>query len=237
MSKAKPTSSEVHPGPGFRIRTKIERADPAHVEALRQFPTPDICDLTNRLYAMSTRITNMVGDSVAGTACTVKVYPGDNLMVHKSLDVAQPGDVIVVDTLGGRTNAVIGDMVASKARHRGIAGFIIDGLVRDIPDCEEVGLPIFAVGSTPAGPLHRGPGEINYPISCGGVVINPGDIVIGDRMGVAVVQRQHAEDLIARLTAKAERTKEYAEKVRAGVFSMDWVDAELERSACPIDED
>ena len=122
---AKPSSAEIHPGPGFRIRKSFTRPDPELVKGLGEFPTPDLCDLTNRLYAMRFGIENIVNDeSIAGPACTVKVYPGDNLMVHKTLDIANAGDIIVVDTCGGRTNAVIGDMVAAKAKHRGIAGFV-----------------------------------------------------------------------------------------------------------------
>src|SRR3954466_12094589 len=91
---------------------------------------------------------------IAGPALTVKVFPGDNLMVHKSLDVAEPGDVVVVDAGGSSMNAVLGDLVSMKARHRGIAGFVIDGMVRDLPGIKELGFPVFARGTTPIGPLH-----------------------------------------------------------------------------------
>jgi len=234
---AKPRSSEITPGPGFRIRTRISRPEPEIVAALAQFKTPDLCDLTNRLYAMAPGIRNLVNEEpIAGPACTVKLYPGDNLMLHKSLDVARPGDVVVVDTCGGRTNAVIGDLVAAKARHRGIAGFVVDGLMRDLEECKVVGLPIYARGTTPAGPLHRGPGELNYPICCGGVVVSPGDIVIADSMGITVVAQESAEDLLRQLRDNSERLARYTEQVRQGVFSMTWVDDELARGGCSIEE-
>lgn len=234
---AAPRSSEINPGPGFRVRTSIARPAPEIVAALADFKTPDLCDLTNRLYAMAPGIRNLVNDEpLAGPACTVKVYPGDNLMVHKSLDVARPGDVVVVDTCGSRTNAVIGDLVAAKARHRGIAGFVIDGLMRDLEDCKEVGLPIYAQGTTPAGPLHRGPGELNYPICCGGVVVSPGDIVIADSMGITVITQESAEDLLRQLRENRERLERYTEEVRQGAFSMTWVDDELSRNDCPVAE-
>ncbi len=118
-------------------------------------------------------------------------------MVHKSLDVAQPGDVIVVDTSGSNASAALGDLVSTKARHRGIAGFIVDGLIRDLPGIRALGdFPVFARGTTPVGPLHRGPGEINYPISAGGVVVNPGDVIVGDATGVVVVPREIADELL-----------------------------------------
>src|SRR5665811_747715 len=179
-SVGKPKTAELHPGPGFRIRNDIERPDPALVSALGGFDTPAISDLMNRLYTMTPEISNLTDPQLrlAGPACTVKVYPGDNLMVHKSLDIASPGDVVVIDTSSSSLTAVLGDLVCTKARHRGIAGFVVDGLVRDLPGIRALGdLPVFARGVTPVGPLHRGPGEINHPISTGGIVVHPGDVV------------------------------------------------------------
>ena len=154
----KPKSADIHPGPGFRVRKEIERLSKEIIEQFRLFESPDISDLLNRMYAMSSEIHNVVNNaSIVGSACTVKVYPGDNLMVHKALSVAEPGDVLVVDCSGSFANAVVGDLVAQKAKSLGIAGFVIDGMVRDLPAMQEVGLPIYARGVTPVGPLHRGP--------------------------------------------------------------------------------
>ncbi len=114
--------------------------------AVRAFATPDISDLLNRLYAVNPAITLLTdpGHTLVGSACTVKVFPGDNLMVHKALDVARPGDVIVVDAGGATTNAVLGDLISAKAKHRGIAGFVVDGLIRDLPAIAELDFPVFA---------------------------------------------------------------------------------------------
>ncbi|MDA0629289.1 RraA family protein, partial [Acinetobacter baumannii] len=120
-------------------------------------------------------------------ACTVRVFPGDNLMVHKSLDIAQPGDIVVVTAGGSNMNAILGDMICTKAKHRHIAGFIVDGLIRDLPDILPLDFPVWARGTTPIGPLHRGPGEVNYPIACGGVVVNPGDLVVADDAGIVAI--------------------------------------------------
>ena len=160
---AKPRSAELHPGPGFRVRANFPRLDPSLMDQFREFATPDISDLLNRLYAVNPEIRGLTGPghSLCGPACTVKVFPGDNLMVHKSLDIARPGDVVVVDAGGTRTNAVLGDLISAKAKHRGIAGFVVDGLVRDLSAIDELDFPVFARGTTPIGPLHRGPGEIN----------------------------------------------------------------------------
>lgn len=236
---SKPQTAEMHPGPGFRIRTRIERPSPETVAGLGVFETPAISDLMNRLYAMVPAIRNLTDDQLrlVGPACTVKVYPGDNLMVHKALDVAERGDVIVVDTSGSMTTAALGDLVSTKARHRGIAGFLVDGLIRDLPGIRGLGdFPVFARGTTPVGPLHRGPGEINLPISAGGIVVNPGDVIVGDATGVVVVPREIADDLLARLTASARREADYVEAVARGDFTNDWVDALLERSGLTLDD-
>ncbi len=195
----KPASSEMHPGPGFRIRKTIERPPRELIDQFRQFETPDISDLMNRLYSMSPEIRNLTNEQpIVGPACTVKVFPGDNLMVHKALDIAQPGDILVVDACGSRTQAISGDLISSKAMHRGIAGFVTDGLVRDLPGIKSVGLPVYARGVTPFGPLHRGPGEINYAVSCGGLVVNPGDIVMADITGIIVIRKEFAREILDR---------------------------------------
>ena len=230
-----PQSSEMHPGPGFRIRKHITRPPKELVNRYREFDTPDVSDLMNRLYTMSPEIKNYINEAkIVGPACTVKVFPGDNLMVHKSLDILEPGDIIVVDAGASSMNGIVGDMIANKATHRGAAGFIIDGLIRDLPAMQEVGLPVFARGVTPIGPLHRGPGEINFPVSCGGIVVNPGDIICADPNGVVVVRKEIAEELIERLARKSASQKDYIQNVKKGVFSNEWVDRLLDQSNCPF---
>jgi regulator of RNase E activity RraA len=230
---AKPKSAEMHPGPGFRIKHDIDRPDPSLIAGFADFDTPTISDLMNRLYTMNSAITNLTSPDlrILGPACTVKVFPGDNLMVHKSLDIARPGDVIVIDASSSTMTAVLGDLVSTKARHRKIGGFVIDGLLRDLPAILALGdFPVFARGVTPLGPLHRGPGEVNYPISAGGIVVNPGDIIVGDLNGVVVVRREIAEDLLRRLLERAPAEDAYAASVARGEFSNDWVDKSLEQS-------
>ncbi len=233
----KPQSAEMHPGPGFRLRYEIERPDPETVSGLSRHQTPDISDLMNRLYAMEPEIRNMTDPDLrlVGPACTVKVYPGDNLMVHKALDIAQPGDVIVVDTSSSSLTAVLGDLVCTKARHRGVAGFIVDGLIRDLPAIKRLGdFPVFARDVTPKGPLHRGPGEIGYPISCGGIVVNPGDVVVADLNGVVIVPRDISDELLSRLDSKAAKESDYVTAVARGDFNNDWVDAMLEANGVEV---
>ena len=237
MVIGKPKSAEMFPGPGFRLRRDTDRPDPDVVAGFRDFETPAISDLMNRLYTMVPEIHNVTdpGLRILGPACTVKVYPGDNLMVHKSLDIAQPGDVVVVDASGSHMTAVLGDLVATKARHRGIAGFVVDGLIRDLPAIRALGdFPVFARGVTPIGPLHRGPGEINHAVSVGGIVVNPGDVIVGDPNGVVVAPRDIAPKLLERLRARAAAEADYTAAVARGDFSNAWVDDTLADSGLGI---
>lgn len=232
--KNRPKSAEMHPGPGFRIRWDFNRPDYNLISQFMEFDTPDISDLLNRLYAIKPEIHCLTGlhHKIAGPACTVKVFPGDNLMVHKALDVAKPGDIIVIDAGASPMNAVLGDLICTKAKHREIAGFIVDGLIRDLPGILELDFPVFARGTTPIGPLHRGPGEINFPITCGGVVVNPGDIIVADSAGIVVIPQFHADEILQRLINNKQRMSAYLEAVKKGNFSNEWVDNILKQNNC-----
>ena len=227
---SKPRTAEMHPGPGLRVRLNRQNSDPALIAAFGEFDTTAISDLMNRLFTMSHEIKPLTAPTlkILGPACTVKVFPGDNLMVHKSLDIARPGDVVVVDASGSSLTAVLGDLVSTKAQHRGIAGFVVDGLIRDLPAILELkDFPVFARGVTPIGPLHRGPGEVNYPISAGGIVVSAGDIVVGDQNGLVVVPQDAAVALLERLRGRAAVEADYHAAVARGEFSNSWVDAIL----------
>lgn len=230
----KPKAAEIIPGPGFRIRSSFERLDAGLMGQLAAFDTPDVSDQLNRLSALAPAIRCLTGPEsrVVGPACTVKVHPADNLMVHASLDVAQPGDVVVIDAGGTSVNATLGNLVCAKAQHRGIAGFIIDGYVRDLPKIEPLGFPVWARGGTTTGPWHNGPGEINYPISCGGVVVSPGDVIVADVAGVVVVPRDDVEEILARLRAFEGKNERYFAAIQMGDFSNKWVDDALAERGC-----
>lgn len=230
-----PKSARMNAGPGFRIRQDFVRPAQELIDGFREFASPDISDVLNRMYAMNNGIHNMTcRQSICGPACTVKVFPGDNLMVHKVLDVAKPGDVVVIDSGGTKSNAVLGDLICTKAKHRGIAAFIVDGLIRDLEQVREIGLPVYACGVTPIGPLHRGPGEINYPVSCGGIVVNPGDIIVGDLSGLVVVRQEFAYDTLETLTRQKPNLESYIKDVKLGQFSNQWVDSYLSENNCSI---
>ena len=238
MISQTPKSADLHPGPGFRIRENFDRLDTGLMKCFQEYEVPDISDTLNRLYALDAAITCQTDKRhrLCGPALTVHVFPGDNLMVHKALDIAKPNDIVVVDAHGTRgMNAVLGDIISTKAKHRGIAGFIVDGLVRDMPGIADLDFPVFARGTTPVGPLHRGPGEINCPIACGGVVVNPGDVIVADISGIVVVPREWAEVILQRLEAHKAHQEKYLEAVRRGEFSNAWVDGLLKQQECLID--
>ena len=239
MTSQRPKSADLYPGPGLRVRLDFPRLDASLMNRFQAYEVPEISDVLNRLYALDAAIKCQTNrrHRLCGPVCTVHVFPGDNLMVHKALDVAKPNDIVVVDAHGVRgMNAVIGDIVCTKAKHRGIAGFVVDGLVRDMPGIEHLDLPVFARGTTPVGPLHRGPGEINYAISCGGIVVNPGDMIVADISGIVVIPRESAEDILRRLDAQKAHQETYLAAVRRGEFSNAWVDELLRQQGCPIDD-
>jgi RraA family protein len=221
------------PNIGFRILPMPARPAKKLVKALAAMVTPHLSDNMNRMVAGGAALRPMHrGGKLCGPAFTVKVAPGDNLMVHKAIDTASPGDVIVVDAGGDLTHAIIGDIMSSYAEKRGVAGFVIYGAIRD---SAEIGLrrfPVYACGVTHRGPYKNGPGEINTPIALGGMVVHPGDIVVGDADGVVAVPLAHAEEILA--LAKAQFAKETAllEAITAGKADRHWVDETLRQRGC-----
>lgn len=133
----------------------------------------------------------------AGEAYTVLIAPGDNLGVHRGLAEIRPGQVLVVDGGAYDARAVIGDLIAEKALAMGVAALVIDGAVRDVADIENLGIPVYARTVIPAGPWKNGPYRLNGPVTVGGVVVSPGDIIVGDADGIAVVSAQSAEAILA----------------------------------------
>ena len=183
--------------PGFRVIYKKQNQE--NLKLAKEFiecPTANIADNMNRLPCIdaSIKMVNKSALKLVGVALTVKTRPGDNLMVHKALDMANPGDIIVVDAQGDMTNSILGELMCYYAMKKGIAGMIIDGAIRDVDTISELNFPMYAKGVQPKGPYKDGPGEINVPVSCGGMVVNPGDIIVGDLDGVVVIS---PEDLIS----------------------------------------
>lgn len=183
---------------GNRVFTKIKRPDRKVVEMFRNLPSSNINDEMNRLFCMHDYIRLLNPNTAVqllGTAVTVKAPIGDNLFFHEALDLAQPGDILVVDGGSGCNRSLAGEIMMRFAQMKGLAGFVVDGCLRDMDGAETLTMPIYAKGVTPQGPFKFGPGEVNVPIACGGQVVFPGDILVGDKDGVVVIRRQDALDV------------------------------------------
>ena len=182
----------------------------------------------HRVFAGGPALRPFHGDAeMCGVALTVRTRPGDNLMVHKALDIASPGDVIVVDASGDMTNAIIGEIMLRYAISRNLGGFIIDGAVRDTSAILTAGMPVYARGVTHRGPYKDGPGEIGFPVSVGGMVVSSGDIVVGDADGIVTIPQAHAEKVLALATAQQQREADILQSIADGTIDRSWVDQTL----------
>ena len=191
---------------GFRLIMDFPRPDAALVAGFRNAATGHVGDALGRSAAMDALI-KPVGPitSFCGVAFTVKTRPVDNLVVWKALELAQPGDVIVIATGGHLAHSTWGDLTSRVGAARGLAAMVTDGAVRDVDGIAEAGMPVFAAAVTPNSPQKDGPGELNVPVACGGQVVHPGDILVGDRDGVVVVPRADAAAALIEL----ERIRAY----------------------------
>lgn len=171
---------------------------------------------------MDPGIQSRSGLPLCGLAVTVNARPGDNLMVHKALQVAEPGDIIVVSTNGNTTSAVFGELMCRTAVARGLGGIVVDGAIRDADGMTALGFPAFSRTVTPGGCDKDGPGEINVPVSCGGTVVHPGDIVVADRDGIAVVHRADAAEVLELVRALVKNEERRVAEIQSGtVFKAD----------------
>lgn len=215
---------------GLRIDIDFRRTEPALVERARKVPVAVVGDVANRLQAFTAGFTQFGGrKTFAGPALTVRVRPGDNLFLHKALDLAKPGDVVVVDAGGAANTAIIGAMMTSYAKSRGIEALIIDGAVRDVAELRELDIAVLARGATPNGPFKTGPGEIGFPVSCGGLSIAPGDLMIGDEDGGLVVPLDQVARIIGPAEEKLRIEQEWEKQIAAGKWDRRWVDEALDK--------
>jgi RraA family protein len=218
---------------GFRILPVQRRPDNTLVMKFRDIGTSLISDNMNRIHAVGCKLRAFHGKGrMAGPAITVKTRPGDNLMVHKAIDLAEPGDVIVVDAGGETTHAIIGEIMVRLAARKGLGGFVIDGCIRDTEAISGGDFPVFARGATHRGPYKDGPGEINVPISVGGMVVHPGDIIVGDSDGVAVVPVGMAEAVYELASAQKKREEAMFAAIEDGTIDRSWIDAVLIQKGC-----
>lgn len=217
----------------------LKRQRAVSLELARQFlavPVANVSDCMSRMTAGGAALRPMHdGSPMAGPAITVKTRPGDNLMIHKALKLARPGDVIVVDAGGDLTNALIGEIMVGEAIHRGLGGIVIHGAIRDSAVLRKGRFPVFAAGVTHRGPYKDGPGEINVPIAIDGMVIEPGDLVIGDDDGLLCVPHAQAEQLLAAAHKKQEIEAVMVAEIADGTQDNTWIDAVLQRIHCSVE--
>lgn len=210
------------------IRRKFSRVSPVLVSNAAKFGSSLIADVAGRRGALNGRIQPLSRSMrFAGPALTVEVRPGDNLMIHAALAIAQPGDVIVVDGGGYLGSALTGFLMVSQARAAGIAAFVIDGAVRDIEETCSSDFPVFAAGINPNGPTKAIGGKVNWPVSVANVSVCPGDLVIGDADGVVVVPKEKAEEVCAAVQAKLDMEEAFLQSLAKGPVQNAWVTSAL----------
>lgn len=217
---------------GFRILPRIHTS-PSLVSLFEGLPASIISDNMSRLSgSLHLRPYHRPGTTLLGTALTVRVRSGDNLMIHKALDMAEPGDIIVVDAGGDLTNSLFGELMMSYAMQRKLGGVVLNGAVRDADIIAAGSFPIYAAGVTHRGPYKDGPGEINVPIALDGMVIQPGDLVIGDADGLLCVPHDDVEQVLAACREKVALEQKTITNIRAGKHDTSWVDARLKAIGC-----
>lgn len=203
---------------GFRIYQIQRRLSKDIIEEMGKIPVPNIADAMGRFRIMDPGIKSMtINETVVGTAVTVMARPADNLMIHKALEIAEPGDIIVVNTGGNSKNAGWGGLMTRSAIELKIYGAIIDGAIRDVKEINELGFPIFARTVVASGCDKDGPGEINCSIACGGVVVNPGDIIVASEDGIAVVPLEDAAEVLEKAKKIREMEAKRIEQIKNGI--------------------
>jgi regulator of RNase E activity RraA len=217
--------------PGFRIHARWRRPDATLLSSFGAASSAQIADCMSRLGAMDSGMRPIwSAPRVIGAALTVWCHSGDNLMLHKGLSLAAPGDVVVMNTQGNVVNAGFGELLAASAVHAGVRAVIVDGVVRDADALERLALPVYARGLSPNGCNKDGAGEVGAIVSCGGVAVRPGDIIVADRDGVTVIPLDDAAE-VARLAAgQIERETKRLSEIERGVLVRPEIDEALRKA-------
>jgi RraA family protein len=203
------------------------QADPKVIAALRDIPVAALSDNMHRnIGTVGLHPYHRPGkQTMAGTAVTARSRGGDNLTYLRALEFCRPGDVLVIDAGGDLNNAVVGGILSFYAASIGVAGVVIDGAIRDVAEIREREFPVYARGVTHRGPYKDGPGEINVPISVGGMVVNPGDIVVGDQDGLLAIPQQGIEELIEKAIAHLQAEAKTIQAMKEGRWDRSFIDA------------
>lgn len=221
---------------GFCINPVTNRPSKELLSKLAGIPIANLADNMNRMSCLEPSIKPYNKTPLLGVAFTVKAPDGDNLMLHKAMDMAEPGDVIVVSSVGRSERAFCGEIMMTYARERGIKGFVVDGFIRDKEGAENLeNFSVYARGVTANGPYKNGPGEINVPVAVGGQVICPGDILCGDADGIVVIKPEEAQEVLTAGKALLEVETDRIQDILEG-RGMDrtWMDPLLEKLGCSM---
>lgn len=226
---------------GKRIYLKREMPDPEIMEQFKNIPASNTADVMGRSCAMNPRIrlvSSPKAQMTVGPAFTVKCRAGDNLLLHAALNYCHEGDYIIVSNEADDTRSLIGEvMMAYLYCTKKVAGIIIDGPIRDIDEISKWDFPVYCTGTTPGGPYKEGPGEINVPISCGEISINPGDIILSDPDGIICIPRQDAAVILADAKKFQANDEKKLVAARNGTADRSWVAKTLEAKEFEIIDD
>ena len=219
---------------GFRILPRIHTS-PSLVSLFEGLPASIISDNMSRLSgSLHLRPYHRPGTTLLGTALTVRVRSGDNLMIHKVLQFGGPGDVLVIDGNGCLDRALLGEIMKNVAMARGFAGLVVDGAIRDCAAFRDDVFPYYARGISHRGPYKDGPGEINVPVSISGMVVHPGDIVVGDDDGVVFISPDEADAVAAASRRKVTDEAATMDAIARGAYDDRWIDATLTQKGVPL---
>lgn len=216
---------------GKRIFLRREMPDPEVVMQFKNIPASNTSDVMERNSAMNTRIhlvSKPKDQMMAGPAYTVKCRAGDNLTLHAALNLCSEGDVLVVSNEGDTTRALMGEVMMSYLKYvKKVAGIVLDGPIRDIDEIGNWDFPVYCTGTTPGGPYKEGPGEINVPIACGNISVNPGDVILGDPDGVIVIPRQDAAQVLEDAKSFKANDEKKLQASQDGTANREWVEKSL----------
>lgn len=221
---------------GFHVHAHPGRVNPKIIAAFAGLPVANVSDVMSRMAGGGPLLLPRHGSgAMAGPAVTVKTRAGDNLMIHKAIDIAEPGDIIVVDADGDVTNAVIGELMVAHARYRGIAGMVIYGAIRDAAVIRQGDFPVFSTGISHRGPFKDGPGTVNAPIALCGMIVAPGDLMLGDDDGVVAVPQAQAMEICEAAIKKAAAEAKQMQQTLTGSMDRSWIDKTLRSKGCVVE--
>ena len=209
--------------PGWRRNASATQARPEILETLRGLAVSLLSDNMARVSGTVGLVPYHRPRSMAGTAVTVRTRPGDNLAIHRAFDFCRAGDVLVIDGGGEITQALMGEIMATYAESLGVQGLVIDGAIRDVGAIRQHDFPVYARAATHRGPYKNGPGEINVPVTVGGMVVHPGDIVVGDEDGVLAIAPEDVTGVIEGATRQAAREAAALRSIADGRFDREWI--------------